>query len=63
MRIDQFGKGWCARCRWLAWRGAKTGWRPIAQPPAPHGRWTGIGTRRLSHAGRRAIRDLMAGVG
>jgi len=51
------------RMHWFAWRGAKAGWRPIARPPAPHGRWTGIGTRRLSRAGRRAIRDLMAGVG
>jgi len=51
------------RRRWLAWRGAQAGWRPIARPPAPHGRWTGIGSRHLSRNGRRAIHDLMARLG
>ena len=51
------------RRRWLAWRGAKAGWCPIARPPAPHGRWTGIGARSLSRTGRRAIHDLMARLG
>ncbi|MDE2165426.1 MAG: hypothetical protein KGJ66_03700 [Alphaproteobacteria bacterium] len=48
------------RRRWLAWRGAASGWQPIARPPMPHGRWTGIGTRRLSEVGRQAIRAAMA---
>lgn len=47
------------RC-WLTWRGLETGWQPIARPPAPRGRWTGIGTRRLSRAGRQAIDGLLA---
>ncbi len=42
---------------WLRWSGE---WVPIAKPPTPHGRWTGIGTRRLSAIGADAIRGLLA---
>jgi hypothetical protein len=44
-----------ARKRWLEWRGA---WEPIAAPPIPSGRWTGIGARELSRAGAAAIAAL-----
>jgi len=43
--------------RWLVWRDE---WVPIAQPPVPSGRWTGIGTRALNAAGAAAIAALLA---
>jgi hypothetical protein len=42
---------------WLRWDGV---WEPIETPPIPSGAWAGIGTRDLTRAGRKAIRDLCA---
>lgn len=42
--------------KWFAWKGE---WVEIECPPKPHGIWAGIGSRKLTPAGKRAIRDLM----
>jgi hypothetical protein len=41
---------------WLVWRGE---WQLESEPPAPRGRWTGIGTRALNPAGAAAIATLL----
>ncbi|HEV2263225.1 MAG TPA: hypothetical protein VGR79_01700 [Stellaceae bacterium] len=38
------------RQRWLVWRGAEAGWRPILRPPVPYGHWTGGSARGTSAA-------------
>jgi hypothetical protein len=34
------------------------GWKPIDAPPKPEGLWAGVGTRKINHAGKWAIRNL-----
>lgn len=41
--------------KWFQWIG---GWKEITSPPKPEGIWAGIGTRKLNHAGKWAIRNL-----
>lgn len=42
--------------KWFVWKGD---WIEIESPPQPFGIWAGIGSRKLSTAGKNAIRTLM----
>lgn len=42
--------------KWFVWKGD---WVEIETPPQPFGIWAGIGSRKLTTAGKNAIRKLM----
>lgn len=48
---------------WLKWDylliDKRTKWIRIDNPPVPEGKWTGIGTRKLSKRGKKAIKHLL----
>lgn len=48
--FDQITEGW------FAWKGE---WVAVESVPEPYGVWTGIGSRKLTLAGKEAIRSLL----
>jgi hypothetical protein len=47
---------------WLKWNFGSDEWKECV-PPRPHGKWTGIGTRKISTAGLSAIAEVWNNTG